>query len=85
MSPIVTSRGTACKPATSHKTRPPHAFRRQFVQIRRDERLAADAAEIRVVLVVADDSNDIRLRAEARSRKNQAEKGSHGRHNDGRQ
>ena len=28
---------------------------------------------------------EMRLRAEARSRKNQAEKGSHARHNDGRQ
>jgi len=85
MSPIVTSAGRRASRPRHIKTRPPHACRRQLVQIRRDERLAADAAEIRAVLVVADDSNDIRLRAEARSRKNQAEKGSHGRHNDGRQ
>ena len=85
MSPIVTSRATACPPAKSQKTRPPHPFRRQLAQIWRDQGLAADAAEIRVALVVADDSNDIRLRAEARSRKNQEEKGSHARHNDGRQ
>ena len=47
------------------KTRPPHAFGGQLVQMRRDQRLATDAPEVRIALIIADDEDDVWLGGKA--------------------